>query len=174
VRGIHNKLGEGERKVRLGQDSLPNIHFHSGNERKLGTLFYPHPLTGWPTAYPWILGCFQGRLQQSWCSNCTPFTKASGQVLANLYIQLCLYLQVHRSWGAQSWKSSSSFSSLLHLLLLKSYPGQTFMKVKAVTGRVLANLCSVHSSLFWTKTGAAHSNIWMRFQLLIVSLTRWL
>jgi len=25
VRGKHNKLGEGERKVRLGQDSLPNI-----------------------------------------------------------------------------------------------------------------------------------------------------
>jgi len=24
VRGKHNKLGEGERKVRLGQDSLPN------------------------------------------------------------------------------------------------------------------------------------------------------
>ncbi len=25
MRGTHNKLGEGERKVRLGQDSLPNI-----------------------------------------------------------------------------------------------------------------------------------------------------
>ena len=25
--GKHNKLGEGERKVRLGQDSLPNIAF---------------------------------------------------------------------------------------------------------------------------------------------------
>jgi hypothetical protein len=25
VRGKHNKIGEGERKVRLGQDSLPNI-----------------------------------------------------------------------------------------------------------------------------------------------------
>jgi hypothetical protein len=25
VRGKHNKLGEGEKKVRLGQDSLPNI-----------------------------------------------------------------------------------------------------------------------------------------------------
>jgi hypothetical protein len=25
VKGKHNKLGEGERKVRLGQDSLPNI-----------------------------------------------------------------------------------------------------------------------------------------------------
>jgi hypothetical protein len=25
VRGKHNKLGEEERKVRLGQDSLPNI-----------------------------------------------------------------------------------------------------------------------------------------------------
>ncbi len=25
MRGEHNKLGEGERKVRLGQDSLPNI-----------------------------------------------------------------------------------------------------------------------------------------------------
>jgi hypothetical protein len=25
VLGKHNKLGEGERKVRLGQDSLPNI-----------------------------------------------------------------------------------------------------------------------------------------------------
>ncbi len=23
--GTHNRLGEGERKVRLGQDSLPNI-----------------------------------------------------------------------------------------------------------------------------------------------------
>jgi hypothetical protein len=43
VRGNHNKLGEGERKVRLGQDSLPNIHFCSGNEQKVGTLFYPHP-----------------------------------------------------------------------------------------------------------------------------------
>ncbi len=45
MRGTHNKLGEGETKVRLGQDSLPNSHFHSGNERKVGTLFYPHPLT---------------------------------------------------------------------------------------------------------------------------------
>ncbi len=36
---MHTKLGEGERKVRLGQDSLPNIHFTSGNERKVGTLF---------------------------------------------------------------------------------------------------------------------------------------
>jgi hypothetical protein len=42
--GNHNKLGEGERKVKLGQDSLPNIHFRSGNEQKGGTLFYPHPL----------------------------------------------------------------------------------------------------------------------------------
>ena len=25
MRGTHNRLGEGERKVRLGQDSLPNI-----------------------------------------------------------------------------------------------------------------------------------------------------
>jgi hypothetical protein len=25
--GSHNKLGEGERKVRLGQDSLPNTKF---------------------------------------------------------------------------------------------------------------------------------------------------
>ncbi len=25
VRATHNKLGDGERKVRLGQDSLPNI-----------------------------------------------------------------------------------------------------------------------------------------------------
>ncbi len=25
MRGKHSKLGEGERKVRLGQDSLPNI-----------------------------------------------------------------------------------------------------------------------------------------------------
>jgi hypothetical protein len=31
-----NKLGEGERKVRLGQDRLP---IKSGNERKLYTLF---------------------------------------------------------------------------------------------------------------------------------------
>ena len=45
MRGNHNKLGEGERKLRLGQDSLPNIHFHSRIERKVGTLFYPHPLT---------------------------------------------------------------------------------------------------------------------------------
>jgi hypothetical protein len=44
--GTHNKLGEGERKVRLGQDSLPNSHFRSGNERKVGTLFYPHPAKG--------------------------------------------------------------------------------------------------------------------------------
>ena len=38
MRGKHNKLGEGERKVRLGQDSLPNIAISvaetSGNERK--------------------------------------------------------------------------------------------------------------------------------------------
>ncbi len=27
IRGTHNKLGEGERKVRLGQDSLPNTEF---------------------------------------------------------------------------------------------------------------------------------------------------
>jgi len=44
VRGIHTKLGEGEKKVWLGQDSLPNIHFLSGNEWKVGTLFYPHPI----------------------------------------------------------------------------------------------------------------------------------
>ncbi len=50
VRGTHNKLGE--RKVRLGQDSLPNSHFHSGNERKVGTLFYPHP----KLCLPWLLG----------------------------------------------------------------------------------------------------------------------
>jgi hypothetical protein len=43
VRVTHNKLGEGERKVRLGQDSLPNSHFCSRNERKVGTLFYLHP-----------------------------------------------------------------------------------------------------------------------------------
>ncbi len=30
MRGTHNKLGEGERKVRLGQDSLPNIAETSG------------------------------------------------------------------------------------------------------------------------------------------------
>jgi len=30
VRGTHNRLGEGERKVRLGQDSLPNIAETSG------------------------------------------------------------------------------------------------------------------------------------------------
>ena len=36
-------LDEGGRKVRLSQDSLPNIHFHNRNERKVGTLFYPHP-----------------------------------------------------------------------------------------------------------------------------------
>ncbi len=39
--GKHDKLGEGERKVRLGQDSLPNSHFRNGNERKVGKLFYP-------------------------------------------------------------------------------------------------------------------------------------
>ncbi len=27
MRGSHNKLGEGERKVWLGQDSLPNTKF---------------------------------------------------------------------------------------------------------------------------------------------------
>ncbi len=31
MRGKHNKLGEGERKVRLGEDSLPNIAI-SGTE----------------------------------------------------------------------------------------------------------------------------------------------
>jgi hypothetical protein len=31
VRGSHIKLGEGERKVRLGQDSLPNKAEMSGN-----------------------------------------------------------------------------------------------------------------------------------------------
>jgi hypothetical protein len=41
VRGKRNKLGEVERKVRLGQDKLA---IKSGNERKLYTLFYPHPL----------------------------------------------------------------------------------------------------------------------------------
>ena len=35
MRGTHNKLGEGERTVRLGQDSLPNIAETSGNWRKL-------------------------------------------------------------------------------------------------------------------------------------------
>ncbi len=43
MRGEHDKLGEGERKVRLGQDSLPNSHFRNRNERKVVTLFYPHP-----------------------------------------------------------------------------------------------------------------------------------
>jgi hypothetical protein len=49
VWGKHDKLGERERKVRFGQDSLPNSHFCSGNERKVGTLFYPHPagVGGW-------------------------------------------------------------------------------------------------------------------------------
>jgi hypothetical protein len=41
MRGSHNKLGKGERKVRLGQDSLPNS---SGNSRKVAPLFYLHPL----------------------------------------------------------------------------------------------------------------------------------
>jgi hypothetical protein len=49
VRGKHNKLGEGERKVWLGQDSLPNSHFRSGNERKLYTLFYPDPFQAQPS-----------------------------------------------------------------------------------------------------------------------------
>ncbi len=40
MRGKRNKLGEGERKVRLGQDKLA---IKSGNERKLYTLFYLHP-----------------------------------------------------------------------------------------------------------------------------------
>jgi hypothetical protein len=31
VRGNYNKLGEGERKVRLGKDSLKNIAETSGN-----------------------------------------------------------------------------------------------------------------------------------------------
>jgi hypothetical protein len=30
VKGKHNKLGKGEREVRLGQDSLPNIALKSG------------------------------------------------------------------------------------------------------------------------------------------------
>jgi hypothetical protein len=45
VRGKRNKLGEGERKVRLGQDKLA---IKNGNEQKLYTLFYPHHLL---TAY---------------------------------------------------------------------------------------------------------------------------
>ena len=40
MRGKPNKLGEGERKVRLGQDRLA---IKSGNERKLYTLFYLDP-----------------------------------------------------------------------------------------------------------------------------------
>jgi hypothetical protein len=51
MRGSHNKLGKGERKVRLGQDSLPNSEFpcqmasfRSGNSRKVAPLFYLHPL----------------------------------------------------------------------------------------------------------------------------------
>ena len=40
MRGKPNKLGEGERKVRLGHDRLA---IKNGNERKLYTLFYPHP-----------------------------------------------------------------------------------------------------------------------------------
>ncbi len=40
MRGKSNKLGEGERKVRLGQDRLA---IKNGNEWKLYTLFYPHP-----------------------------------------------------------------------------------------------------------------------------------
>ncbi len=44
--GKHDKLGEGERKVRLGQDSLPNSHICSRNKEKVGTLFYPHPAKG--------------------------------------------------------------------------------------------------------------------------------
>ncbi len=43
MRGKHNKLGEGERQVRLGQDSFGN---KNGNERKLCTLFYPLPNKG--------------------------------------------------------------------------------------------------------------------------------
>ncbi len=41
MRGKHNKLGEGERKVRFGQDSLPNIAISvaetSGNYNRLFT-----------------------------------------------------------------------------------------------------------------------------------------
>jgi hypothetical protein len=43
VRGKHNKLGKWERKVRLGQDSLPNRETTRGNELRLCTLFYPPP-----------------------------------------------------------------------------------------------------------------------------------
>jgi hypothetical protein len=35
---VHNKLGEGERKVRLGQDSLPNSHFRM-ETNDVNTLF---------------------------------------------------------------------------------------------------------------------------------------
>ena len=40
-----DRLGEGERQVRLGQDRLAikKAAEKNGNERKLYTLFYPHP-----------------------------------------------------------------------------------------------------------------------------------
>ncbi len=41
MRGKHNKLGEGERQVRLSQDSFGN---KNGNEQKLCMLFYPLPI----------------------------------------------------------------------------------------------------------------------------------
>jgi hypothetical protein len=43
--GGKNELGEGEniKKVRLGQDSLPNRMESHGKYRKVLTLFYPHP-----------------------------------------------------------------------------------------------------------------------------------
>jgi hypothetical protein len=39
-----NKLGEGERKVRLGQDSLPNINFPSQKVADSSNVILPAPI----------------------------------------------------------------------------------------------------------------------------------
>ena len=51
MRGKHNKLGEGERKVRLGQDSLPNIAISVAETSGVvspGPHFYRGHLFLWP------------------------------------------------------------------------------------------------------------------------------
>ncbi len=56
MRGKHNKLGEGERKVRLGQDSLPNIAMSvaemSGNNIRCFTRTQSKRLAGACTIKP--------------------------------------------------------------------------------------------------------------------------
>ncbi len=44
MRGTHNRLGEGERKVRLGQDSLPNIAETSGKVAESSDVVLPAPV----------------------------------------------------------------------------------------------------------------------------------